>query len=75
MTPKSIFSLAVRLLGLAFLFRGLEALPALLTIFPAGSFGNFLNNVVAIAWPFVVAYWLIQGAPLVVRIAYPNSGD
>jgi hypothetical protein len=75
MTPKSIFSLAVRILGLAFLYRGLEGLPAILSLFPAGSFWNFVNNVVAIAWPFVVAYWLVQGAPLVVRTAYPNSGD
>jgi len=75
MNPKSIFSLAVRILGLFFLFRGLMALPAILSIFPAGSFGNFLNNLVAIAWPFVVAYWLIQGAPILVRIAYPNPGD
>jgi hypothetical protein len=75
MTPKSIFSLAVRLLGLAFLYHGLEGLPAILSLLPAGSFGNFVNNVVAIAWPFVVAYWLVQGAPVVVRTAYPNSGD
>jgi hypothetical protein len=75
MTPKSIFSLAVRLLGLVFLFRGLAALPSILSIFPAGSFWNFLNNIVMLAWPFVVAYWLIQGAPLLVRIAYPNPGD
>jgi hypothetical protein len=75
MNPKSIFSLAVRILGLVFLYRGLEALPAVLSIFPAGSFWNFVNNVVGLAWPFVVAYWLIQGAPLLVRIAYTNPGD
>ncbi len=75
MTPKSIFSLAVRLLGLAFLYRGLEGLPAVLNIFPAGSFWNFVNTVVAIVWPFAVALWLVKGAPLVVRTAYPDSGD
>jgi len=75
MTSKSIFSLAVRLLGLVFLFRGLAALPSLLSIFPAGSFWNFVNNIVMLAWPFVVAFWLVQGAPLLVRTAYPNSED
>jgi hypothetical protein len=75
MTPKSIFSLAIRLLGLLFLYHGLVALPALLTIFPAGSFWNFVTNLVAIFWPFAVAFWLIQGAPLVMRAAYPNAGD
>jgi hypothetical protein len=73
MTPKSIFSLAVRILGLFFLYHGLAALPSLLSIFPAGSFWNFVTNIVALGWPFVVAYWLIQGASPVVRLAYPNS--
>jgi hypothetical protein len=72
MTPKSTFSLAVRILGLVFLFRGLAALPAILSIFPVGSFGNFFYTVVSLAWPFVVAIWLIKGAPLLVHTAYPN---
>jgi hypothetical protein len=75
MNPKSAFSLSVRLLGLVFLFRGLAALPALLSLFPVGSLGNLIANLVGLAWPFVVAYGLIQGAPSVVRLAFPNSGD
>jgi hypothetical protein len=73
MTPKSAFSLAVRILGLVFLFRGLAALPSVLSIFSSGSFGNFVSEVVMLAWPFVVAFWLIQGASILVHIAYPHS--
>jgi hypothetical protein len=75
MTPKSVFSLAVRVLGLVFLFRGLSALPEILSIFSTGSFRNALGTIIMIAWPFVLAFWLIRGAPLLVRIAYPNSMD
>jgi hypothetical protein len=73
MTPKSLFTLAVRILGLCFLYHGLAALPSLLSLFPAGSFWNFVTNIVSLAWPFAVAFWLIQGAPAVVHLAYPNS--
>jgi hypothetical protein len=75
MTPKSVFSLAVRVLGLVFLFRGLSALPELLSIFSTGSFRNSLGIIVMVGWPLVIAYWLIRGAPLLIRIAYPGSTD
>jgi hypothetical protein len=75
MNPKSTFILAVRILGLVFLFRGLAALPSLLSIFSSGSFGNFFSEIVMIAWPFVVAFWLVRGAPLLVHVAYQNSPD
>jgi hypothetical protein len=75
MTPKSVFSLAVRVLGLVFLFRGLSALPELLSIFSTGSVRSSLGIIIMIAWPLLVALWLIRGAPLLIRIAYPNSTD
>jgi len=75
MTPKSVFGLAVRVLGLVFLFRGLSALPELLSIFSTGSFRGSLGIVIMIAWPFVLASWLVRGAPLLVRIAYPDSAN
>jgi len=75
MTPKSLFSLAVRVLGLVFLYRALTALPELLSIFSTDSFRSSLGTIIMIAWPLVVAFWLIRGAPLLIRIAYPNSTD
>ena len=75
MTPKSVFGLAVRGLGLVFLYRGLSALPEILSIFSTGSFRSSLGIIIMIAWPLVLAFWLIRGAPLLIRIAYPNSAD
>jgi|HubBroStandDraft_6_1064221.scaffolds.fasta_scaffold2568415_1 hypothetical protein len=75
MTPKSVFIVAVRVLGLVFLFRALVALPEILSIFSTGSFRSSLGIIVMIAWPLLLAYWFIRGAPLLVSIAYTNSAD
>ena len=86
MKPKDVFTLAVRLLGLVFLYHGLRDVPAALGqiagSFPHrigpdmtqhGNLGGFVIGVAMVAWPLLVAYWLLRGAPLVVRIAYPQS--
>ncbi len=73
MKPKDIFSLAVRVLGLVFLYHGLLALPGLVS----GLWGNFATTVMSIlvaGWPLLVAYWLLRGAPLIMRLAYPDDG-
>jgi hypothetical protein len=75
MTPKSVFGLAVRVLGLVFLYRGLSALPEILSIFSTGSFRSSLGIIIMIAWPLLLAFWLIRGAPLLIRIAYQDSAD
>ena len=75
MTPKTVFVLAVRILGLVFLFRGLLALPEILSIFSTGSFRSSLSIIIMIAWPLALAFWLIRGAPLLVSIAYSDSAE
>jgi hypothetical protein len=75
MKPKDIFSLAVRLLGLVFLYHGLSALPSVLSLIPPSSVGSFVNGIIMFAWPLVVAYWLLGGAPLLMCIAYPDAED
>jgi hypothetical protein len=75
MNPKEIFGLAVRLLGLVFLYHGLSALPGVLSIIPLNSSGSFVGGIIMVVWPLVVAYWLLLGGPPLVRIAYPNSED
>ena len=75
MTPKSQFGVAVRILGLIFLYRGLTALPEILSIFSTGSFRGSLEIIITIVWPLVLASWLIRGAPMLVHIAYPDSSD
>jgi len=72
MKPKEIFSLAVRLLGLMFLYQSLSEVPNVLP----GMFGNrgmFVLGVFVIVWPLVVAFWLFRGAPLIMRIAFRDT--
>ncbi len=69
MKPKDIFSLAIRILGLVFLYHGLSILPMMLS----GGFRNLLMAIIMIGWPLLVAYWLLRGAPLLMRLAYPDT--
>ena len=77
MNSKELFSLAVRLLGLGFVYHGLTALPAAGSVVFAGLLGGnlygFLFSVFSALWPLMVAYWLLRGAPLLMRIAHPED--
>jgi uncharacterized membrane protein len=73
MKTKDIFKLAVRLLGLVFLYHGLSALPAVIPLVRASGIGQFILGLVMVAWPLLVAYWLLRGAPLLMNIAYPDA--
>jgi len=76
MNPKGIFALAVRIFGLVFLYRALEALPIAGAQFcnsvQRGEFAGVACSIVLAVWPLVFANWLIGGAPLLIRIAYPG---
>jgi hypothetical protein len=73
MKPKEILKLAVQLLGLVFLYHGLQALPVAViqfcTAVPSMNIGSMFSSLVMAAWPLAVAYWLLRGAPLIMRIA------
>ena len=77
MKPRDIFNLAVRLLGLVFLYQGLQALPpaaiqfcgAILNI----NSGAILASLVTAGWPLLVSYWLLRGAPPILCTAYPDA--
>ena len=75
MKSKDIFKLAVRILGLAFVYHGLTALPvAASAVFAAaGNIVSFALTLFMAVWPLAVAYWLLRGAPLIVQIAYPDT--
>jgi len=79
MKPKVIFSLAVRLLGLVFLYQGLSSLSGLISLVISGSFiGSFMTVVMSglmCVWPLAVAWWLIGGAPQLTHHAYPESDE
>jgi hypothetical protein len=74
MTPRNLFKLAVRLLGLVFLYHGLIFFPTLFT----GIFGSATNAFVMIlmfVWPVVVAFCLLGFAPKITDFFYPKSED
>ena len=69
-----IFGLAVRLLGLFFLYLGLRAVSPVLdleAIENAGK-GDIINAILPIAFNLLVAWWLLGGGPLM-RRAYPDA--
>jgi hypothetical protein len=72
MKTKDIFNLIVRLLGLFFIYLAAREVPIIF----ARSLGQVLFPVIlTVAFYFSVAWWLLGGAPLLVRRAYPESSS
>jgi len=71
---KDIFGLAVRLLGLVFLYFGISAVPPLLDLGAIETAGksDILNAILPIIFNLAVAWWLIGGG-LLIRRAYPET--
>jgi len=65
MKPKEIFNLAIRLLGLFFVYLGFKAVPMV--------FWDGGRSLLFVACYFAVAWWLIGGAELLMSRAYPDS--
>jgi hypothetical protein len=76
MKPRDIFDLAVRLIGLLFLYKGVEAVPMAVAnfcpVFPHFNFRTLLPSLFFVGWPLAVAWWMVRGAPLLMRLAYPE---
>jgi hypothetical protein len=68
MTTKDWFALAVRILGLVFLYHALTTLPLMFSMFG----GAILLAVVQLIWSLALAVWLMRGAPLLMHIAFPE---
>jgi len=75
MNATEIFRLAVRLMGLVFLYRGLEIFPTavihFIKSFFAAEMADALNSLIVCAWPLAVAYWLLAGAPGLFKLIFP----
>lgn len=69
MKPKDIFSLAIRLLGLFFIYLAARSAPVLWNT----SGQAFVSAVLVVALFVAVAWWLLGGAPLLVQRAYPDK--
>jgi hypothetical protein len=74
MKPKDMFSLAVRILGLVFVYQGLLSLPGVTPMIFSGTLSNALMGAFTFAWPLLVGRWLLRGAPLLMRMAFPDAG-
>ena len=78
MNSKEIFSAAVRIIGLAFAYHGLSEIPpAIIRFCPAFpipfrylGFRTLIPSAFDIAIPLLIAYWMIRGAPWLMRLAY-----
>ena len=74
MKAKDIFGLAVRLIGLVFLYQGISMVPtafsSIFPLFPHIYWRNIIPSVIMVGWPLLAAYWLIRGAPPINRLAY-----
>jgi hypothetical protein len=74
MKPRDIFGLAVRLLGVWFLYLGLRGVTLLLDLgaIETASKSDLINAILPIAFNLLVAWWLLGGGGLV-RRAYPET--
>ena len=77
MKARDMFGLAVRLIGLVFLYQGLAGVPmavaAFCPRFPHFIWTNLFSGIIMVGWPLIVAYWMVRGAPPLMRLAY--SGE
>jgi hypothetical protein len=74
MKPREIFGLAVRLLGLLFVYLAIRTLPV---VFSGPPPIVVIRTVLTMVFYVGVGWWLVGGAPLLVKRAYPatNGGD
>ena len=73
MKSKDLFNLAIRILGLVFLYQGLSSLPTVVLAALSNGSGNLIMFVLMVIWQMLLAYWLLRGAPFIMNIAYPES--
>lgn len=78
MKSREIFGLAVRIIGLAFLYQGLTSVPNAITnvfpIFPHFFWRNLFPSLLLVGWPLLVGYWMLRGAPWLMRLTYGDPG-
>ena len=74
MKPKDIFGLAVRLLGLYFLYLGLNALAQMLgsDVIESPEKMDIVYALLPVVFELIIGWWLLGGG-LLVRRAYPES--
>ncbi len=71
MNSKELFGLAVRILGLVFFYHAVVSLPLEIGTALGGS-GFGMAFVLQLVWHLALAIWLIRGAPLLMKLAFPQ---
>jgi hypothetical protein len=72
MKAKDIFNLAIRLLGLFFIYFAARQVPV---IFAGPPGGVVVQTVLTVAFYACVAWWLLGGASLLMNRAYPETSS
>src|SRR5436190_7995850 len=79
MKSRDVFGVAVRIIGLIFLYQALSTVPTAVAsvcpVFPHFYFRNLLPSLFLIGWPLLISMWLVGGAPWLMRRAYPQSDE
>ncbi len=74
MKARDIFGLAIRIIGLVFLYQGLTAVPnailSMCPVWPHFLWRNFFPSLLIVGWPLLIGYWLVRGAPRLMALAY-----
>lgn len=70
MKPQDIFNLAIRLLGLFFIYSTVQAIPLL---FSGPPLQLIVHSLLSAGFYFIIAWWLLGGAPLLAHRAYPTN--
>lgn len=74
---QDIFGLVVRVIGVVFVYQGLSSVPnavnSICPVFPHFLFRNIFPSLLLVGWPLLIGFWLIRGAPFLMRLAYGNS--
>ncbi|PWU17247.1 MAG: hypothetical protein C5B50_11685 [Verrucomicrobia bacterium] len=77
LATRVIFNLIVRLIGLIFLYQGLTSVPIAVenfrSLMPHFMFPNFVRALWLVGWPFLIAWWMVRGAPWLMRLAFRDE--
>jgi hypothetical protein len=81
MTSKDIFGVVIRIIGLGFLYQALAFVPVAIErfcpIFPIPwsylNFRSLIPSLFQIGWRLALAWWMVRGAPWLMRLAYPQT--
>jgi len=74
---RGIFILVVRIIGLVFLYQALTSVPLAVANFwnmmPHFMLQNFIRALWLVGWPFLIAWWMVRGAPWLMRVAFRDE--